>query len=73
MIRLLNQAKNEPDLEKRMLIYKEIEPIYTTDIPMTIIFPETKVLIAHKKVRGLEDYSDPTWFMEYLWIEEEEK
>jgi len=56
-----------------MLIYKEIEPIYTTDIPMTIIFPETKVLIAHKKVRGLEDYSDPTWFMEYLWIEEEEK
>ena len=25
------------------------------------------------KIRGLEDYPDPTWFMEYLWIEEEGK
>ncbi len=72
MIRLINQAKNEPDLEKCKLIYEKIRPIYTADIPMTILFPETKVLIAHKRVRGLEDYSDPTWFMEYLWIEEED-
>lgn len=71
MIRLLNQAKNEPDHEKRIAIFKEIMPIYKADFPMTILFPETHAFIAHKKVRGLEDYSDPTWFMEYLWIEEE--
>lgn len=70
MIRLLKQAKNEPDQEKRMRIFEEIEPIYTSDLPMTILFPETSVLIAHKKVRGLEDYPDPVWFMEYLRIEE---
>lgn len=73
MIRLLNQAKNEPDLEKRITIFKEIMPIYKADFPMTILFPETSAFIAHKKVRGLEECSDPTWFMEYLWIEEEEK
>ena len=73
MIRLLKLAKNEPELEKRKIIFEQIMPIYTADIPMTILFPETKTLIAHKKVRGLEDYSDPTWFMEYLWIEEEGK
>lgn len=71
MIRLLKQAKNEPDLEKRMMIFKEIDPIYQADFPMTILFPETNALIAHKKVRGLEEHSDPTWFMEYLWIEED--
>jgi len=71
MIRLLNQAKNEPDLEKRKIIFQKIMPLYTADIPMTILFPETEALIAHKRIRGLEDYFDPTWFMEYLWIEEE--
>lgn len=73
MIRLLKQAKNEPDLERRIMIFKEIDPIYQADFPMTILFPETSAFIAHKKVRGLEKYSDPTWFMEYLWIEEEDK
>jgi peptide/nickel transport system substrate-binding protein len=70
MIRLLDLAKNEPELEKSMRIFEEIEPIFSADLPITILFPETNVLIAHKKVRGLEDYPDPTWFMEYLWIEE---
>ncbi len=55
MIRLLNQAKNEPDLEKRKIIFQKIMPLFTADIPMTILFPETRVLIAHKRVRGLED------------------
>jgi len=71
MIRLLKLAKNEPELEERKRIYQQIMPLYTADIPMTILFPEVSVLIAHKKIRGLEEYSDPTWFMEYLWIEEE--
>ncbi len=71
IIRLLKLAKNEPELEERKRIYQQIMPLYTADIPMTILFPEMKVLIAHKKIRGLEEYSDPTWFMEYLWIEEE--
>jgi peptide/nickel transport system substrate-binding protein len=73
MIRLLKQAKNEPDLEKSKQIFQKIMPLYTADIPMTILFPETRTLIAHKRVRGLEEYSDPTWFMEYLWIEEGKK
>ena len=73
MTRLLKLAKNEPELEKRKEIFEKIKPIYADDLPMTILFPETKILIAHKKVRGLEDYPDPTWFMEYLWIEEDEK
>ncbi len=72
MIDLLKQAKNEPDFEKRKTIFQKIMPMYTADLPMTILFPETRVLIAKKRVRGLEDYSDPTWFMEYLWIEEKE-
>jgi ABC-type transport system substrate-binding protein len=71
MIRLLKLAKNEPELEERKRIYQQIMPLYTADIPMTILFPEISVLIAHKKIRGLEEYWDPTWFMEYLWIEEE--
>ncbi len=71
MIRLLKLAKNEPELEERKRIYQQIMPLYTADIPMTILFPEVSVLIAHKKIRGLEEYWDPTWFMEYLWIEEE--
>jgi ABC-type transport system substrate-binding protein len=71
IIRLLKLAKNEPELEERKRIYQQIMPLYTADIPMTILFPEIEVLIAHKKIRGLEEYWDPTWFMEYLWIEEE--
>jgi len=71
IIRLLKLAKNEPELEERKRIYQQIMPLYTADIPMTILFPEVSVLIAHKKIRGLEEYWDPTWFMEYLWIEEE--
>jgi peptide/nickel transport system substrate-binding protein len=70
MIRLLKLAKNEPELKIRKEIFENIKPIYAADHPMTILFPETKILIAHKKIQGLEDYSDPTWFMEYLWIEE---
>jgi peptide/nickel transport system substrate-binding protein len=73
MIRLLKLAKNEAEPKKRKEIFQKIKPFYSADHPMTILFPETKILIAHKKVQGLEDYPDPTWFMEYLWIGEDTK
>lgn len=73
MIRLLDLAKNEMDSHKRELIYQRIEPIFKSDMPITVLFPESYTCIAHRRIRGFEDQvrPDPIWFLENLWIEKE--
>lgn len=74
MIHLLGLVQNEMDPKERELIYKQIEPIFKSDLPITVLFPEPFTYIAHRRIRGLEDQPrpDPIWFLENLWIEEEE-
>jgi peptide/nickel transport system substrate-binding protein len=72
MIRLLEEAQLEFDPDKLDKIYEKIMPIFTEDIPMTMLLPWTYSSVAHKKIKGLSNIRvDPIWSMEHLWIEEE--
>jgi hypothetical protein len=43
-----------------------------SDLPVTFLFPELKVSVAHRRIRGLESPSraNPLFYMEDLWIDE---
>ena len=72
MIRLLEAAQLEMDPDKLDKIYEEIMPIFTEDMPMTLLLPWTYSSAAHKRIKGLSAIMvDPIWSMEHLWIEEE--
>jgi peptide/nickel transport system substrate-binding protein len=74
MIRLLNLAADIINQDEKDRIYKKIMPIFYEDLPMTLLLPTVFTHVAHKRIKGLSSNyrSEPVWFMEYLWIEEEE-
>ena len=74
MIRLLNLAKDAIDLDDRDRIYQEIMPIFMADLPVTFLLPQVQTHIAHRRIKGLENLyrADPVWFMEELWIDDED-
>ena len=72
MIRLLNLAKDTIDPDERDRIYQEIMPIFSADLPITLLLPRVQTYIVHRRIKGLSSpyRADPVWFMEDLWIEE---
>lgn len=74
MIRLLNLAKDAIDLDDRDRIYQEIMPIFMADLPVTFLLPQVQTHIAHRRIKGLKSVyrADPVWFMEELWIDDED-
>lgn len=72
MIRLLNLAKDPIDPDERDRIYQEIMPIFSADLPITLLLPQVQTYIVHRRIKGLSSpyRADPVWFMEDLWIEE---
>ncbi len=72
IIRLLNQAKDAIDPDERDRIYQEIMPIFSADLPITLLLPRGQTYIVHRRIKGLSSpyRADPVWFMEDLWIEE---
>ena len=61
------------DLDEWDRIYREIMPIFQSDLPLTFLFPDIETHVAHRRIGGLSnDHPDPVWFMEDLWIEDDE-
>ena len=72
--RLQKSSVSVTSTEEHDSVAKKLWPIFQSDIPWTFLYPEVTFNIVHKRIRGLEspNRSDPTKFIEYLWIEEEE-
>jgi hypothetical protein len=58
---------------ERDIAVRRLWPIYSTDMPFTLLSPRVTFNIVHRRIRGLKspDRADPAGFMEHLWIEEE--
>lgn len=51
---LLNQGKNEPDEEKRRVIYDEIQEIFQEELPTITLYADYKMGAISTKVKGVE-------------------
>ena len=69
---LLYAAGLTVNLDELDAIYDELDQIVRSDLPVTFLFPELKVSVAHRRIRGLESPSraNPLFHMEDLWIDE---
>ncbi len=54
--------------------YRAVTSILKADLPMTVLYPVVQTFVVHRRIRGLSPpwRTDPAWFMEYLWLEEED-
>jgi peptide/nickel transport system substrate-binding protein len=69
--RLLAAAKETVDPDGRGRIFRELAPYVQADIPITFLYPQQQVYVAHRRLRGFEiPYrADPITFLERLWLE----
>lgn len=74
IIRLLNLAKYAINPDEKDSICQEIMPIFSADLPITYLLPQVQTHIVQRRIRGLSSpyRPDPVWFMEYLWMEDDE-
>lgn len=74
VVELLTTAQNTMEPNDVDRIYREIMPIFQADLPLTFLFPQVTTHVVHRRIKGLSSNNrqDPVWFMEYLWIEDEE-
>jgi len=74
MIRLLDLAQVTFDLDRRDKIYNQIAPIFTKDLPITLLFPLVQTHIVNRRIQGLSSphRADPVSNMQDLWIKEED-
>ncbi len=63
------RAQLEPDPDVRYQIYREAMEILRVDLPITFLFPNTRVTAAHRRVRGLRP-GDPTVHLWEAWLED---
>ncbi len=68
---ILNLIEDTGDISEIDRLYKELRPIFESDIPVTFIGPKVQTHIVNSKVKGLENLfrSDPVKALEFLWIE----
>jgi len=54
-------------------IYRQLQPVFQTDLPFTGLYPTLWTSVTHRRLRGLSTpyRADPAWYMEELWIEEQ--
>ena len=71
--RLLETAYWAPTPDEQDIAVRKLWPIYSTDVPITILYPIVTLNIVHRRIRGLKspNRADPAMFMEHLWIKEE--
>jgi peptide/nickel transport system substrate-binding protein len=71
--RLLENARSSPTPDGRDIAVQKLQSIFRTDMPYTFLFPEVRVNIVHRRIRGLKspNRAYPARYMEHLWIEEE--
>ena len=48
--------------------------IFREDLPVTFLFQRVRTIFAHRRIKGLSSpwQADPLWYMEYLWLEDED-
>ncbi len=65
------QVTADPDARDR--IYGELMQIFRADVPVTFLFPRVVTHFVHRHIQGLSSpyRTDPVWYMEELWIEDE--
>jgi peptide/nickel transport system substrate-binding protein len=65
-------ASISPVLEDSL--YLELAPLFQADMPLIRLLPGVEMAMAHRKVKGLSSPWQiyPVWYMDELWIEEEE-
>jgi hypothetical protein len=63
----------DPDAFDRL--YREVGQILRAELPMTFLYPGVTFYVAHRRLRGLKSpwRVDPLTYMEYLWLEDEQK
>ncbi len=71
--RLLENVYWAPTPDEMDIAVRKLWPIYHTDVPVTFLYPQVRLNIVHRRIRGLKspNRADPATFMEHLWIEEE--
>ena len=73
VVRLIDrlQATVHPDAKDR--IYGELMEIFRADLPVTFLFSRAITHVVHRRIQGLRSpyRTDPVWYMEELWIEDE--
>lgn len=73
-IELLNAANSTMNPDERDQLYRKLNPILQADLPLTFLFPLIETHVAHRRLKGLSSphRAEPVWYMEHLWIEDEE-
>jgi peptide/nickel transport system substrate-binding protein len=73
IVKLLQAAVITFDFEAKDQIYRELMTIFCEELPMTFLYPIVVTNVAHRRLRGLENFrrTDPVADMEHLWIKEE--
>jgi hypothetical protein len=62
-----------PTPDEKDIAFRKLWPIFRTDVPFTFLYPQVRLNIVHRRIRGLKspNRAYPGRFMEHLWIEEE--
>ncbi|MEJ2238855.1 MAG: peptide ABC transporter substrate-binding protein [Gemmatimonadales bacterium] len=70
---LINRVNLSSDPTEVDRAYQEVTQLFHTDVPITLLFPITHTMVAHRRVRGLSSpwRSEPVWHMEDLWLEQQ--
>jgi len=72
--RLWQDAEDTWDPEERDRKYRLAMPVFQADMPVTILFYDSRSVIAHRRVHGLgPNLNAPLMYMDKLWIEEGER
>jgi peptide/nickel transport system substrate-binding protein len=71
--RLLENVHWTPTPDEKDIAFRKLWPIFRTDVPFTFLYPQVRLNIVHRRIRGLKspNRAYPGRFMEHLWIEEE--
>lgn len=70
--RLLASVKETADPAEIDSIYRALWPTLQSDLPITLLYPDVRMYVVHRRIQGLESpfASEPIMFMEHLWVED---
>jgi peptide/nickel transport system substrate-binding protein len=71
---LIERARSSIDPDEMDALYGELGAILRQDLPMTALFPDFEMHVAHRRVRGLSSpwRAVPFRHMEEVWLEEDD-
>ncbi len=73
LVEVLERARMTADPEAKDRVYREFTRIFRAEWPATFLSPTVGTVFAHRRIKGLSSpwRADPVWFMEDLWLEDE--